>query len=442
MNGSGQGLLAPGMDRPVNADVNLSARMDRGKISITHLNAAADGVELSGNGSFQMDGRALSGNLSLTADDLSRALAVVGMPSVNGTCNAALTVDGSLNQPQFSLNLHALTLQNQESRIQGNGRLRLLADGGGIDPGFVNALNLTLEKVSAANFTEAPPIDGILDGRLQLGGPLASLTGELSLNASALNADVATIGNIDARMRLDAGTVFVDRLHLLNQDSTFNAAGKIQLLVPDTLHLVQDPPFDFTADSDHLDPGDFIDTVNGDFTFKGMLTGSVEKPVGRISLTGGQVNLAGQSMETISLDARFENRRLWLDRLLAVVAPGEQIEGGGWVDLDKTVDLHVKSDGISTSRIQRLHEFFPGEGMLQVDVTAQGRMDNPDIDGHLTVSDIIINDGTIEDVNLTFSLHDMLVRATETGLPRYADRPGAGGRKHPGCRQRRGTSGP
>ncbi|MBC2742643.1 MAG: translocation/assembly module TamB domain-containing protein [Desulfosarcina sp.] len=441
LNGSGQGLLAPGMDRPVNADVNLSARMDRGKISITHLNAAADGVELSGNGSFQMDGRALSGNLSLTADDLSRALAVVGMPSVNGTCNAALTVDGSLNQPQFSvdlasknlhvdtytlgdltidadmdhdglLNLHALTLQNQESRIQGNGRLRLLADGGGIDPGFVNALNLTLEKVSAANFTEAPPIDGILDGRLQLGGPLASLTGELSLNASALNADVATIGNIDARMRLDAGTVFVDRLHLLNQDSTFNAAGKIQLLVPDTLHLVQDPPFDFTADSDHLDPGDFIDTVNGDFTFKGMLTGSVEKPVGRISLTGGQVNLAGQSMETISLDARFENRRLWLDRLLAVVAPGEQIEGGGWVDLDKTVDLHVKSDGISTSRIQRLHEFFPGEGMLQVDVTAQGRMDNPDIDGHLTVSDIIINDGTIEDVNLTFSLHDMLVRAT------------------------------
>ena len=39
-------------------------------------------------------------------------------------------------------------------------------------------------------------------------------------------------------------------------------------------------------------------------------------------------------------------------------------------------------------------------------------MANPDIDGHLTVSDMTINDGAIEDVNLTFSLHDMLAKVT------------------------------
>ena len=138
------------------------------------LNATADGVQLSGDGRFQMDDGALAGRLALTADDLSRALAVVGIPSVYGTCTATLTVDGNLNRPQFSvdlasknlkvdtytlgdltveanldhdgqLNLTTLDLQNRGSRIQGNGRLRLLPDGGGIDPEFVNALNLTLQ---------------------------------------------------------------------------------------------------------------------------------------------------------------------------------------------------------------------------------------------------------------------------------------------------------
>ena len=143
-----------------------------------------------------------------------------------------------------------------------------------------------------------------------------------------------------------------------------------------------------------------------------MLKGNLEKPVGRLTLKGRQVNLAGQAIETVSLDARVEDRRLWLDRFIAAVAPGEQIEGGGSVGLDRTLDLQVRSTGVSSSRIQRLQDIFPGEGMLHLDATGKGTIANPDIDGHLTVSDMIINDGAIEDVNLTFSLHDMLARVT------------------------------
>ena len=438
---SGKRLLAPGMAQPVDADVNLSARMNRGTISISRLNAAADGVKLTGDGHFQMDNGALAGKLSLTADDLSRALALVGIPSVNGACAALLTVDGNLNRPQFSvdlasknlqvetytlgdlnveanldhdgqLNLTTLSLQNRDSRIQGNGHLRLLPAGGGFDPEFVNALDLTLQTLSAADFMKSPPINGTLDGRLQMGGPLGSLTGELSLDGKALVTDVVRIGEVAARLRLNAGTVFVDRLRLRNQDSTVNAAGSIHLMAPGTLHLVDDPSVDFTADSDHLDPGHFFDAASGDFSFTAVLKGSLEEPAGRFTLNGRQANLAGQAIETISLEARLADSRLWLDRFIAAVAPGEQIEGGGWMDLDKTIDVKVKSDGISVTRIERLHEFFPGEGMLRFDVTTQGSMQNPDIDGVLTVSDIIVNDGAIEDVNLTFSLHDMLARVT------------------------------
>jgi translocation and assembly module TamB len=438
---SGHGLIAPGMKRPVDADVNLSARMERGRISISRLNASTDGIELSGEGRFQMEDRMLAGKLYVAAADLSRVLAVVGMPSVKGACKTTLTVDGSLNRPQFSvdlattnlkvdtyaigdlmvnadmdhegrLNLTTLNVKNRGSRIQGNGRLRLLPDSGGIDPQFTNTLVLTVETLSPGDFMASTPVSGTFDGRLQVDGPLGTLTGALSLNGKALGTDGIRIGNVDARLRLNAGTVFVDRLHLHNQESTLKAAGSIQLLAAGTLRPIDDPSVDFTADSDHLDPGDFIDAASGDFTLTGMLKGSLEKPVGRLTLEGRQVNLAGQAIETVSLDTRIEDQRLWLDRFIAAVAPGEQIEGGGSVGLDKTIDLQVTSTGVSSSRIQRLHDFFPGEGMLHLDATGKGSLANPDIDGHLTVSEMVINDGAIEDIHLAFSLHDMLASVT------------------------------
>ena len=440
LNGSGKDLLAPGMDRPLNADLNLAAQMERGKISISRLDTVADGFELSGNGHFQLDDQTLAGNLTLTSEDLSQALAVAGITLVDGACNAALTVDGSLRQPQFSANLLAknlkidaytlgnvsieaemdpdgqlhlsnLILQNQGSRIRGNGRLRLLPDGGGIDPAYINTLGLTLENVSAADFMPALPLDGTLHGQLKLDGPLASLSGDLALNGTALKADAATIGDLDTRIRLDGGTIVVDRLHLQNQDSRVTASGKIQLLTPGTLQWLQDPPFDFSAASGHLDPGHFVDMASGDFTFNAELAGSLKAPIGVITLAGRQANLAGQPVETIALDARFEKQQLWLDRILAVFAPDERIEGRGWLKLDKTVDLHLKSNGIATSRIYRLNDFFPGEGRLHIDMSAQGSIENPDIDGRLTVTDIIINEEAIQDIDLTVSLHDMQAKA-------------------------------
>lgn len=440
LDGSGNDLLAPGMDRPINADVNLAAQMERGKISLSHLDTIADGFELSGAGHFQIDDQTLAGNLALTSEDLSQALAVAGLTLVDGACNAALTVGGSLSQPQFSANLLAnnlkidvytlgnvsieaemdpdgqlhlthLALQNKDSQIRGNGRLRLLPNGDGIDPAFINTLGLTVENVSAADFMPAPPLDGTLHGQLKLDGPLASLSGDLSLNGKALKANAATIGDVDTRLRLNDGKVMVHRLHLKNQGSTFTATGNIQLLTPGTLQWLQDPPFDFSAASDHLDPGHFIDMASGDFTFNAELAGRLKNPIGVVSLAGSQANLAGQPVETIALEARFEEQQLWLDRIQAVFAPGEQIEGRGWLKLDKTVDLHLKSNGIATSRIYRLNDFFPGEGRLHIDMSAQGSIENPDIDGRLTVTDIIINEEAIDDIDLTVSLHDMQAKA-------------------------------
>ena len=113
-----------------------------------------------------------------------------------------------------------------------------------------------------------------------------------------------------------------------------------------------------------LDPADFVDSASGDFSFKAAVQGSFAKPVGRITLTGKKANLAGQPLEKLAVDARFKDERLWLDQLLAILVPGEQLKGSGSIGLDKTMDLSLQSTPISVSSIQQLQEVFPGKAAL------------------------------------------------------------------------------
>ncbi len=443
MQAAGRQLIAPGMERAADANVQLTAEMDSGTLSVSGLKVNTDGLQLAGDGRFQLDEQRVSAKLAVTADDLARALAVVGVQSVGGACTAALSVDGSVRQPQFSvdltsknlkfaaytlgdlivqanmdqdglLQLTSLSLQNKDSRIKGKGRLRLLPlpEGGGIDPQFNNSLQLSLQTLSPADFMQVAPIKGIIDGQLQVDGALRALQGDFALTARELRNDAVTIGDIDSRLRLKSGTLFIDRLQLDNKGSALQAAGSIQLFNPETFGLLENPLVNLTADADHLDPADFVDSARGDFSFKAAVQGSLNKPVGRINLAGKKVNVAGQSLEKLTVDARFKDQRLWLDQLLATFAPGEEINGGGSVGLDKIMDLSLQSTGISVSSIPQLQDVFPGKGVMKLDVAAKGKVDNPDINGQLVLSNIIVKEEAMEDARLSFSLHDMLAKVT------------------------------
>ena len=331
LQAAGRQLIAPGMDQPADADVQLIARMDNGTLTVSELNVNTDGLKLAGDGRFQLDEQKVAAKLSLTADDLARALAVAGVQSVSGTCTADLSIDGNVQQPQFSvdlasknlkfaayslgdllvkanmdqgglLQLDTFTLQNKGSRIQGKGHLRLLPipEGGGIDTKFVNNLELSLDTLSPADFMQSAPINGTIDGSLQVDGPLDALKGDLALTARELSNDAVTIGDIDSRIRLTDGTVIVDKLRLNNKNSALQASGNIKALRPGTLEPLEDPLVNFTANATHLDPADFIDSASGDFSFKAAVQGSFAKPVGRITLTGQKANLAGQPLEKLA----------------------------------------------------------------------------------------------------------------------------------------------
>jgi len=435
LRASGKNMLAAGMNRPLNADMTVAARMEKHNLTVSQIKGVADGVDISGDGHYQMDAGAFAGNLELSVQDLARALAVAGVSGVDGNCTANISANGDLAQPQFQLDVIAddltvdayrfgnvalradldpdgnltlenLTLKNQNSHIHGNGHMRLKA-GGGIDPNFDNTVELLLETASVADFMQPAPLAGVFDGQLVLNGPLTSLSGQLRLEGRSLKADAFTIGDADTRLRLKDGMVEMTRLEIRNQSSAIDATGDVQLFAKGSLRLLNNPAFHLLASSDHFDPGHFFEFASGIFRFSSELSGRIENPDGNIELSGKRFNVSGQSVETIALDGRFHDRRFWIDRLSAQFAPGEVIEASGWLGLDKAVDLHLNSDGIAVSRIQTLSDYFPGEGNLHVDIAAKGAIDNPDIDGRVIVTDIRVNDEAMDDVDLNFSLRDM-----------------------------------
>ena len=336
IDGAGSKLIAPGMQQPVAADLQVTARLDRGRLAVTRFNAGSEAVRLSGDGHFEWKGGNLEGRIAAEAGDLSSLLAIAGLPAVSGACRASGVVSGNP----------------------------------------------------------------------------ASLKADLSIDASAIGTDAVTVGDIDMRMVWEKGVLTVDRLHVKNQESFLSAAGEVRLTAPDALRLLPDPTVAFTVVSDHFDPGDFVAGASGQFGIDARLTGSLDKPSGRLILAGRDAKLAGQAFESIVLDAHLEEDRLWLDRLVGSVAARQEIRVSGWLARDRSFDLALTANDVTASRIEGLQGLIPGDGVLHLAAAAKGNLDEPEVDGRLTVSDVVINAEPFDDFSLDFSLRQGVARVT------------------------------
>jgi len=425
---------------PVDADVNLQARMDRGAVVVDQFTAATAGLNLTGAGRFGLQDRDLLADLNVDATDLAPVLTLAGVESARGSVDATLHAQGSLERPRLALslssanlgteaytlgdlnleagmdpegnlNLAALNLQNHHSHIQGSGRLRLQPGNFRIDPETTNKAEFTFDAVSAADFMPSPPVDGTLDGRIVLNGPLNALQADLTLQAASLVRQSVAIGDLDTHLIWDNGTLEMERLKISNRGSTLSARGKVDLLVPGTFRPKDDPTFAVDLASDHLDPEIFTDLAKGDFTLRAALDGSTRSPKGTIALKGKQIEIGGQSIDSLSLDGRLDPDKLWIDRLVAQIASTGTIDMDGWVGMDRSLDLRLDAGGIDLADINALDGRAPIGGKLSATATARGKIENPEVEGSLALTDITGNDVAMHDMHLNLGLSDMQATA-------------------------------
>ena len=243
----------------MNANLNLTARLEQGTAIIDRLAAATQGLNLTGTGRLGLQAKNLLADLKLDATDLAPVLALAGVEAARGSVDATVHAQGSLDRPQLALNLSAadistgayalgdlnleadmdpeghiklsaLTLQNNQSHIQGSARLRLQPGNFRIDPDSGTEAVFAFTDVSGADFMPAAaPVDGTLNGRLVINGPFKELQGELTLKATSLARQSIAIGDLDTHLIWDNGTLHIQRLKLTNQDSNLSAHGDMHL---------------------------------------------------------------------------------------------------------------------------------------------------------------------------------------------------------------------
>jgi autotransporter translocation and assembly factor TamB len=327
-------------------------------------------------------------------------------PGMSRPIGADATVNGQMDSDGISLSL--LEIIADDARLSGEGNLQ--TDRRTVDGQFFLAAE-ELTRILAV--VGKPFISGSLETSIVVGGTFEKPRFFAELSSRHLKLDTVTIGDVETGIRLESGTLWVDQFRLSNLDSSLTATGNIRLFDERRLFQpVKDPEFDLHLVSKQFNPKHFIDSVSGDFSLNGSFSGSIEAPAGNIVLTGEQIDLFGQPLQSMTFDARVDEGRLWLDKAWMELVPGERIEAGGWLGVNQSMDLYLRSEGIDVSHLAHLKDLFPGDGRVRLDVSAKGVLHNPEIDARLTVTDIVINDQPIKDVDLDINLREMQAKAS------------------------------
>ncbi|BBO91038.1 translocation/assembly module TamB [Desulfosarcina ovata] len=253
-----------------------------------------------------------------------------------------------------------------------------------------------------------PSVRGAGNAAITVGGDLHQPQFSIDLAATGLNVDGYPLGDlaIDAKMAAD-GILNLRRLDVKNRASRIWGSGRTRL-IPGAGRI--DPEFDnrleLTIDKAAI--SDFMPDppLDGQWDARLKVSGPLKSLKAALRLDGTGIDIAGQPIESVNLDARFENQRIWLNRLAATLAPGETMVADGSVGLDKSLDLRLMTDGIALKSIQALQGRLPAQGLLRLGLRARGSLDDPDIDGQLTASAIRINEEPMADIDLSVSLND------------------------------------
>ena len=440
LGASADHLSIPEIKKPVDARCSLAAELAGGNIAVKELVLTTDGIRLSGTGNYGLQDEGMAGHLSLVLDDLSRSLAAFWLPAITGSGQMNVDVGGTLAQPRVAASLTSenlgtgvltvgsvaatvrmapdgrididrLTVDNGDSKLFGDARMRLSTEDGGLDPDFENHVDLRLENVSVGDFMAASPLEGRFDGRLQLGGRLYSPEGSITLDGRGIETQGVIVDRMASIVKLAGERVTIDRLQLEHKESTVLATGTIDLFEPGTLNLAADPAVDLDLEAKDLDPSAIYPVpVAGQLALAAHLEGNPSAPSGQFRLTGHDIDISGQPVSQLDIAGRLLEQRLWIDTFIAELAPEAALTLEGSIGLDFSVDLSAQADRIPFSAIAVLGDNLPGRGFFDLTARARGPLDNPEITGQVTATDMEVNHQRVADIRLDIALSDMQAR--------------------------------
>ncbi len=422
-------------------DVRMTARAGAsdGVVELGQLQVQAGNMDVDATGRYAMDSRDASAALNVASQDLGKMLSDFGIQNVKGAFTLAADLAGSIDRPEIDMRLNArnlayqtatigdvtckaslssdgtatvseLVLENRGSHIEGGGEVQLFSEGFAVNEQFPMDVALVLRNIETRDFMESAAATGVINGKLTMKGPKSQLRADLRLQGENVGLPSFRFGDVDADIRLADGELLLDRVRVVNNRSTLQVSGRALLAEKESLTPVEDPSFDLSVSSETLYLEDFFKELAGTLSLDAELNGTVSRPRGNFSLSADALKIGYQTIDRISLSGALDGEKITAENLTAAVAPDETIEASGWISMDKSFEVALRSKGISLERIDMITPEQNISGAVVLDLSGKGTLDNPEVTGRITLERPVIRGKSLDDFDIRVTVQDHLAR--------------------------------
>jgi translocation and assembly module TamB len=390
---------------------------DSGRINIASAEARVNGSHLTASGTIDPAGPL---NLRLSAEDLHLMdiNAALGFPiPAEGTFALSGDVRGTMQNPLISGQISAreLVVRGEKFATSGSfgyeaGVLRLsdlqLAQGAsryslsgeirsGLQPSVGLALDVQNGRVgtvlSAAGIKLPAALDGAMDGRIDLSGPLEDPSARLSLTLRDATFGAYTIGEGVADLTLTHQAIEIDRFEIHPAQGQVAAKGRIDLRGSSAVEVsAQD------INPDFLRPFFQIDRpLEGRLNFTLQFSGPTRDPKAGVSLEAFDAGVSGVQADRIAALAFYSAGTLTIEQ--GVISKGpHKLVTSGTVPIDSTTyAVDVRAPLQLQLRLQDADLTFlslvtpkitDASGIVAGEINIGGTMDAPQMAGFLRSS--------------------------------------------------------
>jgi translocation and assembly module TamB len=423
-------------------DLRLTGRgAFRGEtIYLDPVRASADGSTLTAHGTVNLASRAIGGAIDLNAPRIER-LPVPYAIGARGAVSAKAMLSGTIERPaaRVTLNgeacawkdavlgevrldasldrsgtvtINSGTITNKASRIKGSGTLGIFSQFPNLNRSLPVRIAADLESVNPLDFSQRPRLAGAFSGSITASGDRSSLIGDLMISGNDCIYAGMPLGLISLEARLKEGILSVDRFGLEKGRSSLNASGTVRVLKENALSAVKDPDINLMITKGLISLKDFSDEASGDVALSGAIQGTVRHLRGTASLAGKDLDLGIQKLAGLDLNARFEEDRIWIEPVRAVISTDQVIQGTGWLSLDGEYDLEASSPGIALTSLDYLKKRPELSGTAGIEISGRGSLERPRISGKLSLKGLSYQDKALPDGSLSLNLIDHRLSVT------------------------------
>ena len=308
-----------------------------------------------------------------------------------------------------TLEIESLRAENRQSVLRLAGRADIF-EPGSLKPLEVPILDLVFPEsdIYIEDFVDDAAGRVTIDGSVS--GKLTELVADLSLYASNLEAGDNYLGHVSADVRFADSRLYLAPFEINNNRSAMMLTGSIDLLVPGTMDLLEDPAIRMEIEADEIHLADFVPAMSGRFSVAGRVEGSLYDPEGEIEFSGEQINTGVQRIESITVSSTFSDKTVFVDTAQISLAPGETMRGEGFVSLDKRFFLEISSDDIGLQRVGALADTGVS-GIFSIEAAGEGHLADPDIEGRLSIRDLAAGSTSADPIDVFFRLKNRVAGA-------------------------------